>query len=414
MPIGAARRVWYGWWVLAATTALITLQSGAYVFGFGAFFVPIVSEFGWGRAAASGAVSLARLENGILGPFQGFLLDRYGARRVMLVGIPLFATGFVLLSQVESLVGYYAVYILCLSVGSSLGFFEPSSVAVTHWFVRRRGAALGLMSSGIGFGTVLVPVMAWAIATLGWRSAAIATGIVVCAVGLPLAAVVRSRPEPYGEYPDGVVPAASGTGGVRVEPERPIAARAAVRSLTFWLLALSFAVRLLVTGAVSLHLIPLMNDLGLEPAVAGIMTTVLGVLSIVGRLGFGWLGDRVGQKPAYGFGLVCLMVSFIVLAQSTGLIGIVAFMVLYAPAYGGLAAQMLALRAHYFGRHSFATIGGLMAPIMTLGTITGPVFAGWSYDATGSYRLALDAFAAMMLVALLLLWRLPPRMPTRS
>jgi OFA family oxalate/formate antiporter-like MFS transporter len=137
------------------------------------------------------------------------------------------------------------------------------------------------------------------------------------------------------------------------------------------------------------------------------MTTALGGLSIVGRLGFGWLGDRLGQKAVYAGGLIALMVGFVVLAGARGLVEIAIFLLLYGPAYGGLAAQMLALRGQFFGRRSFATIGGLMAPVMTLGTITGPVYAGWIFDTTGSYRLAMLSFAAMMLLALALLWKLP-------
>src|SRR5437867_266742 len=134
----AAPRRWYGWWLLAAATAAITLQSGVYVFGFGVFFLPIVAEFGWSRAAASGAVSLARLENGLTGPLEGWLIDRWGPRRVMLVGIPLLALGFLAFSRVDSLLGYYVVYVGMLSLGSSLGFFNPCSAAVANWFVRRR------------------------------------------------------------------------------------------------------------------------------------------------------------------------------------------------------------------------------------------------------------------------------------
>jgi MFS family permease len=408
-PAGG-RAGWYGWWVLAAATALITLQSGVFVFGFGVFFVPLVAEFGWGRAVASGAVSLARLESGLLGPLQGWLIDRFGSRRVMLAGIPLFGLGFLLLSRVGSLSEYYLVYVLALSVGGSLGFFDPASAAVANWFVRRRGSALGFMSCGIGFGTVFVPLVAWVVSQLGWRQAAVVVALTVWTVGIPLALLIRHRPEPYGYLPDGAPRLAGGDGD---EPEeRAISGRQALRMPAFWILALSFTVRVTTTTATSLHLIPLMTDLGLAAELAGVMTTALGGLSIVGRLGFGWLGDRLGQKGVYAGGLVALMVGFLVLASARGLLEIAIFLLLYGPAYGGLAAQMLALRGQYFGRRSFATIGGLMAPVMTLGTITGPVYAGWIFDTTGSYRLALVSFAAMQLVALALLWKLPRPRPS--
>lgn len=396
----ASPRPWYGWWLLAAATAAITLQSGVYVFGFGVFFLPIVAEFGWSRAAASGAVSLARLENGLTGPLEGWLIDRWGPRRVMLVGIPLLALGFLALSRVDSLLGYYVVYVGMLSLGSSLGFFNPCSAAVANWFVRRRAFALGLMSCGIGCGTVLVPAVAWLVEGLGWRSAALVLGAATLAIGLPLATAIRHRPEPYGERPDGAPPGADPPVPRR---ELAVGARQALRMPEFWILSVLFAVRLMVTTAVSLHLIPLVTDTGLGIQAAALMTTVLGVLSIAGRLCFGWLGDRWGSKPTYALGLVALVVGLVVLANARSLEVVLLALLFYAPAYGGLAALMLSLRGEYFGRRSFATIGGLMAPVMTLGTLTGPVFAGWVFDTTGSYRPAMYAFAALTVLALLCL-----------
>jgi MFS family permease len=133
------------------------------------------------------------------------------------------------------------------------------------------------------------------------------------------------------------------------------------------------------------------------------MTTALGLSSIVGRLGLGWLGDRWGQRTAYALGLVTVLVGFVVLANATTLLHVALFVLLYGPSYGGLAALMLSLRGDYFGRRSFATIGGLMSPVMTVGTLAGLV-----YDTTGSYGIALYAFAALMLVALALLRLLTP------
>ncbi|TAK26031.1 MAG: MFS transporter [Chloroflexota bacterium] len=391
-------RIWYGWWLVAITTLLIALQSAVYVFGFGVFFAPIVAEFGWSRAVASGAVSLARLEGAMTGPLEGWLIDRFGPRRIMAIGVPIFALGWLALSQVDSLVSYYLVYVFLLSVGSSLGFFTACSTAVANWFVRRRSLALGIMSCGIGVGTLFVPAVAALVEGVGWRTAALVIAIVVLIIGLPLVALVRHRPERYGQAPDGKPASAA------APADQPtFTARQAFRMPAFWILALSFGVRIMATTAISLHFIPLMIDIGLGAAVAAWATAALGLISIVGRLGLGWLADRWGQRTAYAIGLVSLMASFVVLANASSTEGIALFLLLYGPAYGGLAALMLAIRADYFGSRSFATIGGLMTPVMTLGTLSGPVFAGWVFDTTGTYRGALYTFAAMMLVALGLL-----------
>lgn len=408
------RPLWYGWWVLIAATSAITLESGALIFGFSVFFVPIVQEFGWSRAAAAAGSSLARLESGIFGPVEGWLIDRLGARRAMLVGIPIFGFGFILMSQMHSLIEFYVIYIVCFSFAASIGFFNSCSAAVANWFIRRRSLALGIMSSGIGLGTLLVPGVAWLINEYGWRNAAITIGITTWVIGIPLALMMRHRPEDSGNHPDGdpprIVAAADSidrTGYGPQHVELAINGRQAIRMPTFWILAFSFALRLMATAAVSLHMFPFMVDIGIPLEMAGIMTTVLGVLGIFGRLGYGWLGIHWGEKRTYAMGLISLIIGFVVLAFTTSIIGIVISLVFYAPAYGGLATQMLVLRGRYFGRRSFATIGGLMAPVLTLGTITGPIYAGWLYDTTGSYRVAFMSFAVLMVLALALLWILP-------
>ena len=408
------RPIWYGWWVLVASTAAITLESGALIFGFSVFFVPIVQEFGWSRAATAAGSSLARLESGIFGPVEGWLIDRLGARTSMLIGIPIFGLGFILMSQMQSLIEFYVIYIVCFSFAASIGFFNSCSAAVANWFVRRRSLALGIMSSGIGIGTLLVPGVAWLISEYGWRNAAFAVGVTTWIVGIPLALMMRHRPEDSGDHPDGDVPkfnvlsdSTEGPANTPQHVEVAINGRQAIRMPTFWILAFSFALRLMATAAVSLHMFPFMVDIGIPPEMAGIMTIALGVLGIFGRLGYGWLGIHWGEKRTYAMGLISLLIGFVVLAFTTSIVGIVVALVFYAPAYGGLATQMLVLRGRYFGRRSFATIGGFMAPVLTLGTITGPIYAGWFYDTTGSYRVAFMSFAGLMILALALLWILP-------
>jgi len=400
---GRLAQVWYGWWLVGITTTLIALQSAVYVFGFGVFFAPMVADFGWSRAAASGAISLARLEGALTGPLEGWLIDRHGPRRIMLIGVPLFVVGWIALSRVDSLLAYYLVYVVLLSLGSSLGFFNACSTAVANWFVRRRSLALGIMSCGIGIGALFVPGVSALVESLGWRQAAVLVGAIVLCVAIPLVWLVRHRPERYGLAPDGVVATAA-------RPEEPtLTARQALRSAAFWILAVSFGIRIMATTAISLHFIPLMIDIGLGTATAAWATAVLGVVSIVGRLAMGALADRIGQRTVYAGGLVALAASFIVLAGADSLPLIAIFLALYGPAYGGLATLMLSIRADYFGRQSFATIGGLMTPVMTIGTLTGPIFAGWVFDTSGSYRGALHAFAGAMVLALVLLRFLPAR-----
>ena len=144
--------IFYGWWIVAGGSVLTALGAGLNFYGFSAFFLPLSVEFGWSRSALSGVFALARLEGGFLGPIEGFLIDKYGPRKMMFIGIPLMGLGFVLLAGVNSLLALYLVYIFTITLGSSLGTFAPATAAVANWFFRKRGRALGFVMSGVGIG----------------------------------------------------------------------------------------------------------------------------------------------------------------------------------------------------------------------------------------------------------------------
>lgn len=408
--------IFYGYWIVAAGCVLSAVNGGLYFYGFGAFFKTITEELGTSRAVLSGAFSLARLEGGLIGPVEGWLIDRFGPRKVLYVGIPIMATGFVLMSQVSSVLMFYLVFVLCLSLGSALSSVGPSSAAVANWFDRKRSRMLGVMLAGVGLGSAVVPGVTLLITHVGWRPALVILGLVTLAVGLPLAAVMRHKPEPYGYYPDNEAPPDGGMEPGLADATAParddgLTAREALRTSAFWFLSFAFALRVGVTGSVALHFIPFLSDIGVGLNVAGLMVTMLGVVGIVGRLGFGWLGDVFPKRYVVIGGLCSLTLGMLALAFATRLWHVVLALLLYAPAYGGLATMMFAMRGEYFGRKSFATIQGFMGSVLVLGTVTGPIYAGWIFDVTQSYRIAFITFAVASALSILLI--LAARKPVR-
>lgn len=177
-------RIFYGWWILAAGFVANGVLGAATSYGTALFLVPLTTEFGWSRAAIATALALARLESGIAGPLEGVLVDRWGPRRVMLIGIPWAAAGFLLWAQISSLSAatgidvllvFYFVYVGMVAFGAGLGSSTASTAAVANWFVRRRGFALGILSSGHGLGAAIwVPVLGFLIQVHGWRWAVVA------------------------------------------------------------------------------------------------------------------------------------------------------------------------------------------------------------------------------------------------
>ncbi len=227
-------KVFYGWWIALGACASQAVNSGLFFTGFGAFFLPILNEFGTSRAALSGAVSLSRVQTGILGPFEGWLVDRFGPRRVMYVGVTIMGTGYLLLALVGNLTLFYLVFVFGLAAGASLGFGPPPSAAVANWFRRKRGLAFGIYAAGTGVGALMVPGVAFLIAFFGWRGAAAALAFVVFALGYPLASMMRHRPEQYGMVPDGE-PATStpAQATTRAGSEINMTLRQAVRTTAF-------------------------------------------------------------------------------------------------------------------------------------------------------------------------------------
>ena len=390
----------------------MAMSSGINFHGFGNFIIPLSKEFGWSRTTVSAVFSLARLEAGFIGPVEGWAVDRLGPRKLMLVGIPVMGLGFILLSQVSGLFTFMLVYILGITLGNSLGMHVPASAAVANWFNRKRGLAFGIMWSGVGLGGLLVPALGWAIDVYGWRDASVYVGIFVIFVGVPVAALMRHRPEQYGFLPDGqIIPQKTSNGklGKNEDFEVDFTAREALQTSSFWFLSLSIMARSLVTGGVGLHLVPYFVGLGASPIEAAAYAGSVGVISIPGRFGLSYLGDYFNRRYMMAISLLFMTLSIVLLATANSLSSSIPGLVAYSISQGGISVIPQSIIADYFGRKAFATISGFRSSIQMLGIIVGPVVSGLVYDRTGSYEWAFLGFAAASIVSMLLvLMALPP------
>lgn len=423
--VSAPRRVFYGWWIVLACATIHFYIGAVFYYGFGAFFTPLIREFGWSRAAASFAFSLQRLEGGIVGPIVGFIIDRLGARKLIIFGMAVAGAGFLLFSRVTSLLTFYGAF-LVISFGLSAGFGAPFSAAAVNWFVRMRGKALGFLWSGAGFSGLLIPALVGLIAAVGWRTALVIVGLGCWLICIPAGAVVRHRPEPYGYRPDGAPadlpsstpadtavptsPAQESGGAGERWPGVELTAREALGTRAFWLLSLSGAVTGMTTGALFVHQIPFLEGIGIPREQAALSITFLTLTSLIGRMGFGLVADRFDKRAVlaaiYGFQTVGMLF----LASVRSFWQVFLFLAAYGPSYGGAIPLRPALQGDYFGRRHFASIQGLMNVTSVFGGIAGPVFAGWVYDVTGGYRLAFLVFAAVGALGVpLILAATPPR-----
>ncbi|HXH23205.1 MAG TPA: MFS transporter [Dehalococcoidia bacterium] len=398
MVIGRLPRIFYGWWIVAAGFMIQLLVGALLNQAYGAYVVLLQREFGWTKTMLSGAYSLTRVESGLLGPLQGWLMDRLGPRALMRVGMLLFGGGFIAFSQIESAWQFYVAFAL-MALGSSLAGFFPLTVAIVNWFERRRATALALMSMGFAVGGLLVPAVVLMLDHFGWRATALASGVLILVAGLPLVQMVRFRPEHYGMTVDGdplgrTAPGAtpSATAG---EPADFDAAQA-LRTPAFWLISLGHGAALLVVGAVMVHLVShLHGNLGYSLAGAALIVTLMTAMQVAGQLLGGFLGDRFEKRLIATLCMAMHAAGLLLVAYATATWMAIAFAVLHGLAWGTRGPLMQAMRADYFGRRSFGTIMGFSSLIVMFGQVSGPLLAGVLADRTGSYESGFTILAAL-------------------
>ena len=392
-------KVFYGWWVVAAGFGLEALIGALFFHAYGAYAVLLREEFGWSKTMLSAAFSMARAESGILGPLQGWLTDRLGPRALIRTGMVIFGLGFMLFSQIGGPVTFFAAFFV-MALGSSLGGYLPLGVAIVAWFRRRRALALSISATGMALGGLLTPLVVLALSRFGWRWTAFASGLLVLLAGLPLAQLVRHRPEAYGWRPDGDPPrgAAAGTAATArpLDPDRDFTAREAMATRAFWYIALGHGAALLVVSAVLVHMVIHVTErLGYSLQQAGGVVALMTVMQATGQVSGGWLGDRFSKRWIAAGCMVGHAAALMVLALATAFWMVLAFAVLHGLAWGMRGPLMSALRADYFGSASFGTITGLSSMVVMLGMMGGPLLAGILADRTGSYLPGFSVLAAL-------------------
>ncbi|MFC2072959.1 MFS transporter [Chloroflexota bacterium] len=410
------KKVFYGWWILLAGVVNSALTGGASTYGFSAFFLPICNEFGWKRAVMSLPIALSRLEGALLGPVEGFLVDRFGPRKLMFIGAILMGTGFVLLSRVQSLAMFYVVFFCFMGLGGGI-IFVSIQVAVANWFRKRRALGIGIIMGGLNVGAMLTPAVVWLITTRGWRETAFIIGLTMWVVQIPISLVMRHRPEPYGYLPDGMTEQQAKA--EEAEPKRESALaeqdftpRQALRTPAFYFLTLTYACRLMVIAAIPIHLIPFIQDLGYSAAQGGSVMALMGFCSLIGRVGMSALADILPKRYVLAACMAEMAIAVFFLSTAQSMWQLFLWAVIYAPGYGGPAGIQPAMIADYYGRKHFGTINGLTHIAMAVTTMVGPVFAGYVFDVTGSYRIAFISFAVVCAVgAVSIIFAKRPQLP---
>ncbi len=302
-----------------------------------------------------------------------------------------------------------------MAVGASLGGFPTLMVAIVNWFDRNRSKAVALSQMGFSVGGMGVPLVVLGMESFGWRSTALLSGVLILLVGLPLSGVIRHRPGPYGEVPDGRVaddgeqPATLTTGPAT----RDFKASEAVRTPAFWLISTGHALALLTVSAVMLHLVPhLTRGLGYSLSGAALVVSLLTGFQMLGQLLGGFLGDRFNKRVICALCMIGHALGLLLVTYASNWLMVLGFTVLHGIAWGTRGPLMVALRADYFGARAFGTIMGWSSLIVMFGMSGGPIVAGVMHDLSGDYRSGLTLLAVLSLLGFAaFMAAVPPRRP---
>jgi sugar phosphate permease len=397
--------MFYGWWILILGAMINGVGLGITYHSFTIFFLPLKRDLGVSSAAISLLYGAARLEGGVEGPVVGYLIDRFGPRKLILIGSGLAGIGLILLSTVQDFLTFFLIYVFLVSLGANAGFFHPITTAVNKWFIRRRGIAFSVITASGNIGSMIIaPILSYIILVFGWRAGAVFAGLAILFVAVPAAFRFKNAPEDMGLNPDGLPPpptsfrAADAAG--REAGEISFTVKEALRTPRYWLLSATLSLRLLVTVALNTHFVPILVWKGMGEVGSAFLVSLLAFGSILTSLVFGWLGDRWNKALLCSLGTLPTAIAMVALILGQEDLILYFFPIGFAITMGTSSLNW-ALIGDLFGRHSYATLRGVMGVGYGIATFLSPIYAGLVFDRTGSYDIVLFTFAVILVVTAL-------------
>jgi MFS family permease len=399
------KQIYYGWWIVLASFVVAFYVAGTIFYGFTAFIEPLVNEFGWSYTQISLAASLRGLEMGLLAPFVGILVDRFGSRRLLFSGVLVLGFGNILLGFTQSLAMFYGA-IIFIAFGAGGCTSVVTMTAVANWFDKNVGKAMGVTVSGFGASGLIIPVIVWMIAAFGWRTSLIILGIGMWIIGVPAAFVMRNKPEDEANAPHGTKSDKHNYLSRKQTHAKRFRYTEILKEKSFLFVNLAEMIRLMALMAVVTHIMPYLSTMEFSRISSGLMAAGIPLLSITGRFGFGWLGDLFEKKyiMAISYSLMALGMLALCYVKLTGMIYI--FLFFFSNGFGGIAVLRGALLREYYGRYNFGKYLGIMMGFGACGGIIGPTTAGWVFDRMGSYYFVWLAFSALICLAIILILRI--------
>lgn len=410
----------YGWTIVGVSFVTLAISFGIW-YSFSVFFVAILSEFGWSRAATAGVFSMFMVVHSGLAIVIGSLLDRFGPRKLIPFGSILVAMGLLASSRIEALWQLYLFYGVVTAIGiCSIGYISHS-ILLPNWFLKKRGLAIGIAMAGIGVGMqVIVPVTQNIISRFGWRTAYCLLGAVILIIVIPLNAVFQRRnPEEIGELPDGErrpvdhqVPMKENFRSTSIAESIPAewTLGDTLRTSRFWFLFLTFFFTPMAIQGTLIHQVAHVVDKGFSAERGAFFFGLAGIMGSAGKILFGYLSDRIGREKAFAIGIGCAffgVLSLMCLRPGHGQL-LYGYAILFGLGYGSIAPIFPSQAADLFHGAHFGRIYGFLSIAGGLGGATGAWLSGKIFDLTASYGIAFFGVLSALVIIVFFFWFTSP------
>jgi MFS family permease len=419
-------KLFYGWFVVIGGWWLLLVAYGTRFYGFPVFYRVMMTDMGWTGAQTQLGMSASTFLYGCFSPFLGRALPWMGARNMMTMGCIIAAIGFFLLGTLTELWQFIIYYSVIMTFGITAMALLPNNTVVGNWFIRKRGTGIGIISTGIGFGWIIIGSMVapMLIASYGWAGAFWGLAIIMFVLGTPVAFfVMRTRPEDMGMLPDGDKPGEAAAAAEAAKPAKRLAAPGepggnlftrrvgvydytfgqAIKTITFWCIGLCALIWGIGYMACVMTQYAYCFEIGLSRTEAAAALGLPGFFSIVFRFVFGWAGDQIDKRWMLAIGLLCQALAGVVLTMATDMTLLYPYAILIGASVGGVSPLLPAICGDRYGRKNMGTIYGFVGLfLLTIGTGTGPMLGGIMFDVTGAYPGAYLSSSALALIGFIL------------
>jgi MFS family permease len=367
---------------------------------FGLFLIPITDEFGWSRSKVSFALFFIAIANAVLFPVIGRLIDRHGARKIILSGNLFFAASVASVALIDASVFQFYLAFLLIGMASAVHATVMYTKVIASWFDDNRALFLGISGGlGNGIGAVVAPIFAaMLIANYGWRGGYLGIGAAVVLIGFPVLLLLLHDPPGAGSQNPTVAPA----------PEKGLTLTQARKTEAFWIILVAIALVSGVMTAIFAHVVPMLLDRGIPMNQALAVISTFSMVTALWQVGLGFILDRFPRPwiavPFY----LAAVVGLILVESATSYPGLLFAALLLGMGLGTEFGTLPYFISRYFGVRHYGAISGTVYSVIVITQGLAPVLMALTFDFTGSYDLAMIAIGGSLLAGVALILRLPP------